>query len=175
MRRTTSHLWQTSAAALFTLMLVGPPSARGATIIYTFEPPRFTSGETTPLLDRAPNVGDPTFQTDFTASSGVFQILAFVPNPLFSGLSLFDPAIGDTLILMFSSPIFSLQVDFAVNAPQGAPGFLQLITPVGSTSQAATNVGGAFPGGTLSFQSTLGFTTVQLLGFGNALRVITRG
>ena len=167
MRRTLFQAWHASAAVLFALLLLAPPAARAATIIYTFSGPQFTLGENTPLNDRAPNVGDPTFQTDFTGTGSGFEVSTFIPNPLFSGQSLVDNIGGDTLMLVFSSPIFSLQVDFAVNARLAAPAFLQLISPVGSTSQTATNVGGPFPGGTLLFASAVGFTTVQLLGFGS--------
>lgn len=168
MRRTIAQVWHASAAALFALCLVAPSTARAATIIYTFSAPQFTLGESTPLNDRAPNVGDPTFQTDFTGTGSGFQISTFLPNPLFSGQTLVDNAGGDTLMLVFSSPIFSLQVDFAVNTPFATPGSLQLITPVGGITQAAANLGGAFPGGTLLFESAVGFTTAQLLGFATA-------
>lgn len=139
--------------------------AEAAPIIYTFEVPQFTVGQTTPLLNVAPNIGDPTFDTDFTASNELFLIIGAPLNTLFSGQNLQDPTgVPDTLTLVFSSPITSLQVDFALNLATTAVGRLDLTSPVGSTSAAAANVGG-FPGGTLFFSSVVPFSTVQLSGF----------
>jgi len=157
-----------SAVACFvagSLALAAP--AHAAPIVYTFGGPNFVIGQTTPLLDRTPNVGDPTFETDFTASgTGGFDIAPFLANSLFTGQSLYSPtgSLSD-LILTFSMPVFSLQVDFGVNVPLVGPGRLELVTPVGSTSLAAANVGGAFPGGTLFFSSATPFTTATLSGF----------
>lgn len=142
------------------------PAAEAAIVTYTFNSPQFTVGQTTPLLNRAPNVGDPTFLTSFTSvpTAAAFQIQPFAANPLLSGNVLFIPAGGNNdLILTFNTPIDSLTVDFALNSPPG--GRLDLITPVGGTSLIGGNVGGGFPGGTLSFSSATPFTTATLRGF----------
>jgi hypothetical protein len=58
-------------------MLCGMTGAGLADAIYTFEAPQFTLGETTPLLDQAPNSGDPAFRTSFTVTgiiTGPYQI-----------------------------------------------------------------------------------------------------
>jgi hypothetical protein len=143
------------------------PSA-ASTIIYTFEAPVFADGDSTPILDRTANVGDPTFETDFTSSPAATGLITanFQPNPLISGLALLKllDASSNTLTLLFSAPVFSLEVDFALNA--GSVSRLELTTPVGAMSQAGANVGGSAPGGTLVFTSPLGFTSAQLAGFG---------
>lgn len=155
---------------VFALTLVAPTPLRASTILFTFAAPQFAPLESTPLLGKAPNVGDPSFTTDFTSAPTAdgFDIAPnILANPLISGPSLFDvfgPA--DVLSLAFSSPIFSLTVDFAVNAPQGAMAGLALVTPVGSTAQLSSNLGGTFPGGTLEFNSAVSFSTAQLSGFG---------
>jgi hypothetical protein len=138
------------------------PSASADTVLYTFEGPQFTVGETTPLLNRSPNVGSAAFQTTFTASpaAATFEITTFIPNVLFNGQSLFDGlgAPTDPLTLTFNTPVDQIQFDFATNGP----GTLELLSPVGSTSQVSVVVGGTFPGGTLVFSSPTPFTTVQL-------------
>ncbi len=145
-----------------------PLSARADTVTYTFETPQFTLGQTTPLLNKAPNVGSPTFLTSFTSSptpSGL-SILNFLPNPLFTGNSLVVPAGPETLTISFNMPVQSVQFVFALDiAPTAAPGQLRLTSPVGNLSQNGGNVGGLFQGGTFSFSSLTPFTTVQLAGF----------
>jgi hypothetical protein len=158
-----------SIGGVLAAALVFAGRLEATTIVYTFEGPQFTVGSSTPLLNVAPNVGDPTFRTDFTSAptTNGLDIAAFQPNPLFSGNSLFDPfGPVDPLLLTFSSPVFALTVDFAVNLPQDAAGGLSLFTPVGFTTQPLANVGGVFPGGTLSFASPVPFSTAQISGFG---------
>jgi hypothetical protein len=148
-------------------------SAHAAVVTYTFESPQFIPGESTPLLNRAPNVGDPTFRTDFTTAPNTtgFDVAPFQPNPLFSGNSLFDPLGGliNTLTLTFNTPVNSVQFVFGMNLlPNGPPGFITLTSPAGSQTQAAGNVGGIFQGGTFSFSSSTPFTTLQLEAFDSA-------
>lgn len=142
-------------------------------IVYTFEAPQFTFGETTPLLNRAPNAGPATFLTTFASSptaNGFTVFSGSVPNVLFSGQHLFDPVgVADVLALTFNTAISSLQVDFGLFLQPTSPaGHLTLTTPVGSVSQTGGVVGGAFQGGTLVFNSLLPFTTAQLAGFNAA-------
>ena len=158
-----------SIGGVLAAALVYATPLEATTIIYTFEGPQFAVGSSTPLLNVAPNVGDPTFRTDFTSAPTPdgLDIAVFQPNPLFSGNALFDPfGPVDPLMLNFSSPIFSLTVDFAVNLPQGSAGGLSLFTPVGFTTQPLANVGGVFPGGTLTFASPVPFSSAQISGFG---------
>jgi hypothetical protein len=149
-------------------LAAGPVLAQ--TAIYSFETPVFTLGESTPLLNRSPNSGGPVgFTTSFTAAPGansftISDTAGFQPNVLFNNQYLFIAIGTDALTLTLSSPVTSLQVDFAVN-DSGAGGNLSLSSPVGNTNQIATLVGGAFPGGTLSFSSATPFSTVQFNAF----------
>ncbi len=144
-------------------------SVSADTVTYTFEAPQFSAGQTTPLLNRAPNIGSPTFLTSFTSSpsAGGFQIAPFQPNPLFTGNSLAAPGgVFDTLALNFNMPVVSVEFVFGINQrPAGAPGRITLTSPVGSQTQNAGNVGGFFQGGTFSFSSPSPFTTLQLAAF----------
>lgn len=148
-------------------------SVNADTVTYTFESPQFTVGQTTPLLNIAPNTGSPTFLASFTSSpfAGGFRIDFFQPNPLFTGNLLYDPSVFpvDTLTISFNTPVESVQFAFAINefpsGPPGGPGQITLTSPVGSQTQTAGNVGGPFLGGTFSFSSPTPFTTLQLRGF----------
>lgn len=141
--------------------------ARADFVTYTFEAPIFASGQATPLLNRAPNTGDPAFRANFTSSptGNGFTIGVFSPNPLLTGQTIFDPgSAADTLTITFNQPIDTVEVDFAVREP----GRLVLTTPVGSLSQNSANVGGNFEGGTLIFESVTPFTTMQFSAFSSA-------
>lgn len=134
--------------------------ARAELVTYNFNAPQFTLNESTPLLNRAPNIGLNTFLASFTSAprADAFVVSNFQPNPLFSGPSLVAPQFPDTLTLAFNMPVDSVRLDFAVIMP----GVLILTTPVGGTTQASMNVGGGFPGGTLAFSSVDPFSTLQL-------------
>jgi hypothetical protein len=137
--------------------------AHATPVTYTFEPPNFTLGQMTTLANVAPNIGPPAFLTSFAASptANGFSIVggATPPIPIFSGQFLVDTGGAiDTLLLTFNTPIFSLQVDFLLNASVTTPpSLLSLVTPVGSTSQPGANVGGPLQGGTLIFRTVGGF------------------
>lgn len=144
--------------------------ADATSIAYTFESPQFTFGETTPLTNRAPNVGPASFLTTFASSPTANGFTVFggsLPNVLFSGQHLIDPiGVADTLLLTFNTAIFSLQVDFGLFLVPTSPlGRLTLTTPVGSVTQLGGIVGGSFQGGTLVFNSVTPFLTAQLQGF----------
>ena len=132
--------------ATLLVVLVGVPGvvsrAAATPITYSFDAPQFVFGETTPLLNRA-------------------------PNSMFTGQFLIDPTgVADTLLLTFNTPVFHLQVDFGLFLGVSSPaGVFSLTTPVGSTSLAAGSVGGSFQGGTLVFDSAAPFLTAQLAGF----------
>jgi hypothetical protein len=147
--------------ALLALALLAP-IASAAPIVYTFESPQFTAGQTTPLAGVAPNSGPASFLATFTSApnAGAFSIINFQPTPQFSGLSLFEPlgSAGNTLTVSFNAPITDVSLNFATN---GA-GSITLTTPVGSATQASANIGGTFPGGLLSFSSATPFTTLAL-------------
>ena len=167
----TGHLIKAASAMLFVGWSVS--SVYATPITYTFDAPQFTFGETTHLLNRAPNIGPATFLTNFTTSptsSGLTVFSGSVPNSLFSGQHLIDPTgVPDTLLLVFNTPIFFLQVDFGLFQLATSPaGQFRLTTPVGSATQAGGAVGGSFQGGTLSFSSATPFVAAQLAGFSDS-------
>jgi hypothetical protein len=155
-------------------MLCGMTGAGLADAIYTFEAPQFTLGETTPLLDQAPNSGDPAFRTSFTVDQtfvpGTFEITNLNNSGVIVGQALFQPFLpaiaNHTLTLTFNIPVTQLSVDFAINdLNTSPPGELVLNTPSGFMSQPASNVGGPFQGGTLIFNAATPFTSATLSGF----------
>jgi hypothetical protein len=146
-------------------MLCGMSGAGLADNIYTFEAPQFTLGETTPLLNQAPNSGDPAFKTSFT-STGTYQITNLDNSGVIVGQALFAPITSAALQLTFSVPVISLSVDFAINdLNTSPPGELDLTTPSGDTRQFGSNVGGPFQGGTLIFNAATPFSSAVLQGF----------
>jgi hypothetical protein len=155
-------------------ILCGIPQAGMADNVYTFEEPQFTLGQTVPLLNKAPNSGDPAFSTSFT-SSGNYQITnsdlsgGIVGQALFEPLTfplpIVPPPPGSLLQLTFNEPVTQLSVDFAINVP--ISGFLRLVTSSGTFDQDSSNVGGPFPGGHLSFSTATPFSSATLQGFGD--------
>ena len=149
-------------------MLCGMTGAGLADAIYTFEAPQFTLGQTTPLLNKAPNSGNPAFNTSFTSE---FNVTYWITNTAQSGVivgqALISPAgvipIGGpgALDLTFSIPVTRLSVDFAIQVP----GFLELVTSSGTVAQPSSNVGGFSPGGTLAFSAATPFSSATLEGF----------
>jgi len=151
-------------------ILCGIPQAGMADIVYTFEEPQFTLGQTVPLLNKAPNSGDPAFSTSFTG--GRYQITNLSANPLIVGQALFEPLLpvgppfpGSPLQLTFNEPVTQLSVDFAINVP--ISGFLRLVTSSGTFDQATSNGGPPSPGGHLSFSTATPFSSATLQGFGD--------
>jgi hypothetical protein len=136
------------------------------TVTYNFESPVFVSGQTTPLFNRAPNIGTADFRADFNSSpttNGLF-VSTLALSPLFSGQCLFDPfppATADSLTITLNTPITAVQVDFALFSPD----HLTL------TSAAGTLSSSVFPStqwGTLVFSSPTPFTEFTLQGFNSA-------
>jgi hypothetical protein len=62
------------------------------------------------------------------------------------------------LTLAFNMPVNSVSLVFATNGP----GTLSFISPSGDTSVTSSFRGGPFPGGTLTFISTIPLTTFSL-------------
>ncbi len=155
--------------ALFTLVttLCLAASVNADTVTYTFESPQFVIGQTTPLLNRPPNIGLLTFQASFTSSpnaNGFAVIGSGSFNTFIVGQSLQgqgQPA--DVLTISFNLPVNQVQVNFALEFS----GRLALTSPVGSTSQLSAPAGGFAEGGILSFSSLAPFTTFQLSAFTN--------
>jgi hypothetical protein len=133
------------------------------TVIYDFESPQFTTGELTPMLERAPSPGS-SFRTDFgeAAIAGAFSISPFVPNVLFTGQSLIGIAEPNApLRLTFNQPVTRLQLSFAVEQS----GRLELISPLGSIVEDSGPAGGPYEGGALVLLAPGGVFAVQLDAF----------
>jgi hypothetical protein len=149
------------AVALLGMLLLTAGRAEGVSVTYTFEQ-LGVSGETTPLLNMAPDAGQSSFRANFTSAptANGFLVASFQPNPLFSGNSLFEPlgSVGNTLTLAFNMSINSVSLVFASNGPST----LSFISPSGDTSVTSSFQGGLFPGGTLTFTSATPFTTFSL-------------
>ena len=149
-------------------ILVGAVPARAASI-YTFEAPNFTLFTNTPLLNVAPNINPGTLLTSFTDVTEpnayiVGNTANFNINPLIVGQYLIEgDDVASILTLTFNQPVYSLSVNFGINAAAGA--FLQLVTSSGSVNQVSSPQGGAFPGGILTFSSGTPFTSATLQGF----------
>jgi hypothetical protein len=143
-------------------------AAHGGTATYTFEPPIFAVGDTTPMLNKAPNSGNlPGFTTSFTSSGGGadYSISTFSPNSLFSGQMLYAPSFTGSLILAFNAPINAITFVFAVD--DFASGSLTGTSSSGLLTVPATVQGaGGFVGGTFSFSPATAFSSISLAGFG---------
>jgi hypothetical protein len=73
-------------------ILLSVLGAKAATVTYTFESPEFTEYETTPLLNRAPQIGSSAFRADFTTfpSLNGLTVTTLPPSPMFSGQCILD-------------------------------------------------------------------------------------
>jgi hypothetical protein len=153
--------------AVVTLGLVVSAAPASADFLYTFEAPQFTFGQTTPLLNAAPNSGGGGFTTSFTPTGyQISDVASFNPNALMVGQYLYTPGSTAALHLAFSAPVTSLSLDFAINVFNVSPaGSLALTTSSGGTSVSGSNVGGTYQGGHLSFTSGTPFTSADLQGF----------
>src|SRR5258708_40086041 len=105
------------SSAIVVLVLTGTPAYATSIVEYTFESPLFTfPGETTPILNVAPNVNPGTFLTSFTDANppDFFEIVGVLqPNSLFSGQYLIElHGQTDALTLTFNTPVDELIVDF---------------------------------------------------------------
>jgi hypothetical protein len=161
---TRTHLFHAPTAGVVLGMLCGMTGATMADALYTFEAPQFTVGQTTPLLNEAPNSGNPSFTTSFTsATANGYQITSSGFSPVITGQALFAPSPTDPLQLAFNMPVTQISVDFALAAPAGSPtAFLQLVTASGTVDQPLS---GATQGGVLTFSSATPFASATLQGF----------
>jgi hypothetical protein len=161
------HAFLTSVVVLCGCVL-GAGVSGAAPIIYSFEAPEFTLGQTTPLLNKPPDAAGPaTFLTSFTdtVNANGYTISNALMNNLMVGQALLEPTATSALTLTFNTEITQLSVDFAVDTGFIVPGSLRLVTPSGTVNQVGSNVGGGFPGGTLTFTTVTPFTTATLQGF----------
>jgi hypothetical protein len=157
--------WSGVAALGATLVTASP----AATVIYTFNAPRFGVGQTTPLLHRLPDSGSSSFQIDFVSSPTAtgFTVIQ-VPQDLgfLRGLLIVDqgpPA--DVLTMTFNQFVDRVEVNFVVMEA----GRLALTTAAGKASQNSMPLGSGIPdGGTLVFTSANPFDSVRLEAFSNA-------
>ena len=141
-------------ATLFSFL---PTVARAQTVTYDFA--QFTPGQATPLLNVAPDVGSSSFEASFTSNpnTAAFVVLDFLPNGLFSGNSLVEQTgvLGNTLTVTLNTAVNFVSLAFATNGP----GTLTFASAAGSMVVASTAQIGAFPGGTLVFDSAVAFSS----------------
>jgi hypothetical protein len=77
-----------------------------APIIYSFEAPEFTLGQTTPLLNKPPDAAGPaTFTTSFTdaVDANGYTISNSLMNSLMVGQALLEPTATSALTLTFNT------------------------------------------------------------------------
>jgi len=155
---------KTFIIAAFAITVSISPS-RAQTFTYTFESPQFVLNQTTPLLNKSPDVGPLTFQASFTSSPGTnaFKVTGpTFPSP-FSGQSLFNPSpptTPNTLTITLNTAIQDVQLDFALLSP----GRLELHSSGGNISSLTTN----FQQGSLTFHAASPITQFDLSGFLNS-------
>lgn len=152
----------------FAVVSVAAFTAAASAQTWTFDAPSFTLGETTPLLNRAPNVGPMTMTASFETVMDpmlVEDAASFQPNGLFSGgFLLVDGGDAALLTITFSQPVTSVSFDFAVNAVM--PGFQFLLyTDNDSQSYAPGFIGGGFGawGGHVDYSHTTPFSFITLV------------
>jgi hypothetical protein len=153
-------------ASIAMVLSLASQAAHATPVIYTFESPNFTVGQTTPLLNVAPNVNPGTFLASFTDAANGFQITNTLAASNITGQALTSPPIREALSITFNTPIETLSVNFAIGDLNGNPaGLLRLVSPSGTVDQFSSNVGGQFQGGTLTFSSGTPFSTLTLQAF----------
>jgi hypothetical protein len=156
------------AVAFGAALVLAGHAAYASPIVYTFEAPNFTLGANTPLLNVAPNTNPGTFLASFTdvVTSNGFTITNVDQAANITGQAIISPVVTDALTINFNTPVTSLVVNFAIDDLNGMPaGFLRLVTPSGIVNQASSNVGGPFQGGTLSFLTSMPFTSLTFQAF----------
>ena len=154
------------SAILCAVVFASQLSAGAATVTYTFEAPVFSLGETTPLTNKAPNIGSPSFLASFQSISGGANRFAIGNNPnLLSGMSLFDPGPSfpsGVLTISLNTPVDFVMLDFALFQP----GRLDFASPSGN---ASASTGPSPQTGVLTFSSPTPFTAFTLFGYGGSL------
>jgi len=153
---------KTHMKALFasSLLLCSLSALHGQTVMYGFEAPQLTLGQTTPLLNLVPDIGPGTLLASFTVpGGGSISVSGTLINPAFSGQLLLDPGPppGDTLRVTLNTAIRDVQLDFALMAPNG---YLQLQSSAGTINASAVGQSGS-----LVFHGASSFTQFDLLGF----------
>jgi hypothetical protein len=152
-----------ASAILCAVVLTIQIPAGAATVTYTFEAPVFSLGQATPLVNKSPNIGDPSFLASFISGPAA-NGLQIGNNPNLSGLSLFDGNLGpppDSLTITLNTPVSSVHLDFALFSP----GHLDFTSASGNTS---ASTGTSSQVGVLNFSSPTPFTQFTLAGFSAA-------
>jgi len=145
--------------------LAVPAVADAGLMTYTFEGPNFAPFSTTPLLNKAPNIGGGGFLATFTATSGATNAWIVInPNPDLNSLMVSQilsnaPLPSEGLTVTLNQAVYGVMVDFAILTP----GSISFSSSAGTTSAVGVAVGGgANLGGTLSFSSATPFTSFSL-------------
>lgn len=153
-------------ASIAMILSLASQAAHATPVMYTFESPNFTVGQTTPILNVAPNVNPGTFLASFTDAANGFQITTVLQASNMTGQALTSPPPREALSITFNTPIEALSVNFAIAVLNGNPaGLFRLVSPSGTVDQFSSNVGGQFQGGTLTFSSGTPFSTLTLQAF----------
>ncbi|HTS77939.1 MAG TPA: PEP-CTERM sorting domain-containing protein [Bryobacteraceae bacterium] len=150
--------------AAIALIIFGALSYAGS-VTYTFESPNFTSGQTTTLLNEAPNSGNIAgFLTTFSAvGNGTdYEIASFDANSLITGQDLYAPTSTNGLIMTFNVPIYAITFDWAIDGGIGSTltGTIPLVSPIDEAAVAE----GTFPGGIFFYDSPTPFSSITLTG-----------
>ena len=105
------------AAACVALGTVLQPAA-AAPQTYNFDAPSFAFLETTPLLDRAPNFGDPWFRSDFTSGATHEMVVIdsgnIAPSFFPGGFLISRGGSPTTLTITFNTLVDAVSFDFLV-------------------------------------------------------------
>jgi hypothetical protein len=135
---------------------------------YTFESPNFLIGQFDFSIS-APNIGASTFSTMFTCSVPPCLIRSVPETGPLTGQMLFPASQFSLIRLNFSTPVNQLVVDFGLIAVGAPIGQLRFTSPSGNLNQATSDLGSEFgvQGGTLTFASSIPFSTATLQGFTN--------
>lgn len=130
---------------------------------WTFEAPSFTTGEFTPLLNRAPNVSPGTWQASFVTNPVSMQVATFAANSLMVGNILYVPSGATVLTITFNQPVTDLSFDFALIG-QSSGFALNYLSAAGAGSVAAVNVdnNANFWGGSVTLTGLGGITSIDL-------------
>jgi hypothetical protein len=158
--------WTGIAVMMLLSIDTSASTTRAVTVTYTFESPIFSAGQTTPLLNVAPNQdqGASSFRTDFTSSG--LQIFS-IRIPTLTGQSLgYGSSSTGGLALSFNTPVDRVEVNFFLPFPSSINenDSFDITTPVGRSSTLALRVDPFSPtsgwAGTAIFTSATPFTSL---------------
>jgi hypothetical protein len=142
--------------ALVLLLSAFTPNALADVAIYDFSVPQFLLGQSTPFLEKTPNIGPSNFLATFTANTSSYAVVNSAGRwPLFNGQALQSQCFcAQTLTVNVNTPVYGVSVHFA----SISFGFSLTLT---TSSGTVTSTYGP-SGGSLYFLSATPFTSIQL-------------